>query len=207
MSEHHDDADPRLTPAGRLQASSIAEPESDPASKQGPARRSGPTSQRGAELLGAALADELSAAEQQELDAMCAQDPQLAEELSALREFRTALRRGLGSRHEEAPPVPPGSLEPLRFSDRGIEVDGVLIARDRGTEAVVEIDGLTGEGSFTVALVAADGQEIESASFLGTEVPLECRMGWAVLREDVERLEIRDDAGVAVLAAELPDVP
>lgn len=299
MSEHHDDADPRLGP------------------DSAPDRR--------AELLGAAAADDLSPAESQELDAMAARDPELADELIELRELSEALHRNLGSLSEEAPPAslrekvlaqvhanqdgpvrdpvaqdravqndgsqheqhgsrpaelptssdspthaasprpsrrgsrlrqslalaacvavgvagtlgvqavldtdpsgadpdetadglvaeeplgPPGELgsqEPVSFSDpgAGVEVDGALVAHTWGTETVLVIDGLTPGDAFTVVLVGADGQEIESGSFLGSEVPVDCRMNGAVLREDVERLEIRDDAGQAITAAALPDV-
>ncbi|MBO0594464.1 hypothetical protein I2487_02210 [Nesterenkonia sp. E16_10] len=111
----------------------------------------------------------------------------------------------------EEPLGPPGELgaqEPVSFSDpgAGVEVDGALVAHTWGTETVLEIDGLTPGEAFTVVLVGADGEEIESGSFLGSEVPVDCRMNGAVLREDVQRLEIRDDAGQAITAAALPEV-
>lgn len=301
MSTHHDDADPR------------------------PGSESASAEQRRAELLGAASADDLSPAESQELDAMCAQDPDLARERSELREFSSMLRgnpgtwttmtpppslrehviaqvnapqalpedtaspesdpadesapasalaqhaRASGSAPASHTPVsdstlerpdrgrarlrqslalaacvaigvvgtlgvqaildpapaapdapadglvaeeplgPPGELgaqEPVSFSDpgAGVEVDGALVAHTWGTETVLEIDGLAPGEAFTVVLVGADGDEIESGSFLGSELPVDCRMNGAVLREDVERLEIRDDAGRAITAAALPEV-
>lgn len=199
MSEHHDDADPRLSSG--IHSRVIEGDESGPghASDQ----NADQASERRAELLGAAAADDLSEAEQQELDAMCAQDPQLALELGALREFGTALRRGLGSWCEDAPPGALGSLEPLTFSDRGVDIDGVLIANRRGTETVLEIAGLPEGDTFTAVLVTADGQGIESESFLGSKLPVECRINATVLRRDVKRLEIRDPAGLVILAAEL----
>ncbi|MGJ9372126.1 anti-sigma factor family protein [Nesterenkonia sp. CF4.4] len=301
MSGHHDDADPRLS--------------------------DDPGSERRAELLGAAAADDLSPAESQELDAMCAQDPELARELEEMRHIGSALRESFGSWREEAPPGnlrdkviaqvnaqqtseaavretpalhsptphapaprsseprpsetrsaversqrnsvsqsaprsgsrlrqslalaacvavgvagtlgvqaivdtdpagtdpsesddgliaaeplgPPGELgaqEQVSFSDpgTGVDVEGALVAHTWGTETVLEIDGLAIGDAFTVVLIGTDGQEIESGSFLGSQVPVECRMNGAVLREDVERLEIRDDAGLAVTAAALPEV-
>ncbi|MBO0598826.1 hypothetical protein I2485_09220, partial [Nesterenkonia sp. E16_7] len=82
MSTHHDDADPR--PGAESDAAHAAE--------------------RRAELLGAASADDLSPAESQELDAMCAQDPELARELSELRELSGVLRGNLGSWTTMTPP-------------------------------------------------------------------------------------------------------
>lgn len=325
MSAHHDDTDPRGGP--------------DPAS------------QRRAELLGAAAADDLSPAERQELDAMCAEDPMLAQELRELREISAALpgsldawrqaqppeslrerviaevtaresqRDGAGrapaqpdrnaasqgaepddaepddaepgfakrrdaerkqsAQHPQEHPVQPtpqqtrrgahgaaapsrsrsrlrqslalaacvalgvagtlgvqaildtdsdaqdpdeagglvaeeplgppgelGSQEPVSFTDprAGVVVDGSLIAHTWGTETVLLIDGLPVGETFTVVLIGEDGQEIESGSFLGSEVPVDCRMNGAVLREDVARLEIRDETGGEVTAAALPDV-
>lgn len=207
MSAHYDDGEPRQSSRVRPGAAADAETGPGGASARGSEQRAAHDSTRRAELLGAAIAADLSPAEQREFDAMCAQDPKLAAELDALREFGDALRRGLGGTwKEESPPADAVSLEPLRFSDRGVEVDGVLITRTRGTEAVVEVEGLPNTGGFTLALVAAGGQEVETAPFLGADAPLECRIAWAVPREDVARLEIRDDAGVPVLAAELPDV-
>lgn len=317
MSGHHDDADPRLS--------------------------DDPGSERRAELLGAAAADDLSPAEREELDALCAQDPELARELEEMRTISSALRDSLGSWRDETPPAslrdavmaqvnveeiyqtavrqsktpdhptqtptpaetstptpapsppataqaapvrpesvdrvdrvdrnradqgrspagsgsrlrqslalaacvavgvagtlgvqailgtdpagtdpsepadglvaveplgPPGELgsqEQVSFSDpgTGVDVEGALVAHTWGTETVLEIDGLAVGDAFTVVLIGTDGQEIESGSFLGAEVPVDCRMNGAVLREDVERLEIRDDAGLAVTAAALPEV-
>jgi len=101
-----------------------------------------------------------------------------------------------------------GASEPVSFSDPGVgvDVDGSLVAHTWGTETVLEVDGLPVGDPFTVVLVGEDGREIESGSFLGSEVPVDCRMNGAVLREDVDRLEIRDDAGVTITAAELPEV-
>lgn len=337
MSAHHDDTDPRGGP--------------DPAS------------QRRAELLGAAAADDLSPAERQELDAMCAEDPMLAQELRELREISAALPGSLDAWSQAQPPEslrerviaevtaresqrdgagrapaqpdrnaasqgaehavaseaapqaaepddaepgfakrrdaerkqsaqhpeeqsvqptlqptqqqtrrgahgatapsrrrsrlrqslalaacvalgvagtlgvqaildtdsdaqdpdeadglvaeeplgPPGELgsqEPVSFTDpsAGVVVDGSLIAHTWGTETVLLIDGLPVGETFTVVLIGEDGQEIESGSFLGSEVPVDCRMNGAVLREDVARLEIRDETGGEVTAAALPDV-
>ena len=118
---------------------------------------------------------------------------------------------GVQATMDSEPVGPPGMLgasEPVSFSDPGVgvDVDGSLVAHTWGTETVLEVDGLPVGDPFTVVLVGEDGREIESGSFLGSEVPVDCRMNGAVLREDVDRLEIRDDAGVTITAAELPEV-
>jgi len=118
---------------------------------------------------------------------------------------------GVQATMDSEPLGPPGMLgasEPVSFSDPGVgvDVDGSLVAHTWGTETVLEVEGLPVGAPFTVVLVGEDGQEIESGSFLGSEVPVDCRMNGAVLREDVERLEIRDDSGATITAAELPEV-
>ncbi|MBE1513909.1 hypothetical protein [Nesterenkonia halotolerans] len=336
MNQNHDDADPRLEPTARP--------------GQAPLTGAEHVTQRQAELLGAAAADDLSPAERQELETMCAQNPWLAQELRQLRRTSSALGQHLGGWNEEAPsqqlrarvlaeveaapaqdgtahaamaedgtahattapaqaagvstPVPaptnstpqaaparsdnahstpgsagtrragtrrtrrrrtvllaaasvaigvaatlgvqtvldsgpadtgsdpapefvaaqpsgtPGELgvqEPVSFtepdlaggdaeSDPEVAVEGALVAHTWGTETVLEITGLPVGSSYSVVLVGEDGEEIESGSFLGSELPVECRMNGAVLREDVDRLEIRAEDGTALTAAELPDV-
>ncbi|KUG59088.1 hypothetical protein [Nesterenkonia jeotgali] len=115
---------------------------------------------------------------------------------------------GLVAEEPLGPPGELGSQEPVSFTDpsAGVVVDGSLIAHTWGTETVLLIDGLPVGEAFTVVLIGEDGQEIESGSFLGSEVPVDCRMNGAVLREDVQRLEIRDETGGEVTAAALPDV-
>lgn len=305
MNQNHDDADPRL----------------DPPANHGDGSPAGAdqVTERQAELLGAAAANDLSPAEQQELDALCAQDPRLAQELRQLRQTSSALSQHSRGWNEEAPPeqlrarvlaavnaptpVPttptaqpaparpnvahpapgtegtrragtrrtrsrrtmmlaaasvalgvaatlsvqavldsdptdtgsdsdagllaeqpsgaPGELgvqEPVSFttdpdlagedaeSGAEVTVDGALVAHTWGTETVLEMTGLPMGGSYSVVLVGEDGQEIESGSFLGSERPVECRMNGALLREDVDRLEIRAEDGTPLTSAELPDV-
>lgn len=312
MNQNHDDADPRPEPTAHPGDGSLAGADH--------------VTERQAELLGAAAANDLSPAEQQELDALCAEDPQLAQELRQLRQTSSALSQHSRGWNEEAPseqlrgrvlaavhaatadaaptptPVPttrtaqpaparpdvahpapgaegtrragtrrtrsrrtmmltaasvalgvaatlsvqavldsdptdtgsdadsgllaeqpsgaPGELgvqEPVSFTDPDlagedaesgaeVTVDGALVAHTWGTETVLELTGLPVGGSYSVVLVGEDGQEIESGSFLGSERPVECRMNGALLREDVDRLEIRAEDGTPLTSAELPDV-
>ncbi|PWD51662.1 hypothetical protein C8046_14435 [Serinibacter arcticus] len=109
-----------------------------------------------------------------------------------------------------APVGPPGTLgaeEDVSFSDPadGVRIDGVLVAHTWGTETVLEIDGLPAGEGYVVVLVGEDGQEYDSGTFLGSDVVIDCRMNAAVMRADVERLEIRSDDGALVTAASLPE--
>lgn len=110
----------------------------------------------------------------------------------------------------DAPPQgPPGTfgvVESVNFRDTvtGVDIDGSLIAHTWGTETVLEIDGLAPGASFAVVLTAQDGRQFESGTFFGSEIPIDCRMNAAVMRQEVQMLEIRDADGQIVTAAELP---
>lgn len=110
-----------------------------------------------------------------------------------------------------APPSgPPGTLgavEEVEFAvePAGVRVEGALIAHTWGTETVMEIDGLTPGESYVLVLVATDGTEFDSGTFFGSEVTIDCRMNAAVMRHDVSRVEIRDDAGEVVSGSDLPE--
>lgn len=73
------------------------------------------------------------------------------------------------------------------------------------TETVLEVEGLEPGDSFTVVLVAEDGQEFASGTFFGSEVLIECRMNAAIMRDEVERVEITGDDGGLIAQAELPE--
>lgn len=107
----------------------------------------------------------------------------------------------------DGPPGTYGAVEDITFSGEpsDVNVDGSLIAHTWGTETVLEIDGLEPGESFTVVLVAEDGQEFASGTFFGSEVLIECRMNAAVMRDDVERVEITADDGDVIAQAELPE--
>lgn len=111
----------------------------------------------------------------------------------------------------EAPPEgPPGTygvVEDITFTGQPgeVTVEGDLIAHTWGTETVLEIDGLRPGESFTVVLIAEDGEEFASGTFFGSEVLIECRMNAAVMRDEVERVEITDDDGGVIASADLPE--
>jgi hypothetical protein len=117
---------------------------------------------------------------------------------------------GLQDGPPQGPPGTLGAVEDVALdggpgSVAGARIDASLVAHTWGTETVLEIEGLpVGEG-YDVVLIGADGQEYDSGSFLASAVTIDCRMNAAVMRSDVERLEIRQDDGAVVTAATLPD--
>lgn len=109
---------------------------------------------------------------------------------------------------EPAPTGPVGTLgaiEPVTMrADPGIDVDADVIAHTWGTEALLEIEGLSVGETYAVVFVGADGAEYSAGEMLGSEVPIVCRLNAALLREDAVRVEIRDAGSDVVAGAELP---
>lgn len=107
----------------------------------------------------------------------------------------------------EGPPGTYGAVEEVSFDGEptGVTVDGSLIAHTWGTETVLEIDGLDAEESFSVILVAEDGQEFASGTFFGSELLIECRMNAAIMRDEVTRVEIAAEDGDLIARADLPE--
>lgn len=113
--------------------------------------------------------------------------------------------RGTGA--PDGPPGTLGALEDVSFEEPadGVRIDGTLVAHTWGTETVLEIDGLPAGEGYAVVLIGADGQEYDSGTFFGSDVVIDCSMNAAVMRADVDRLEIRQDDGAVVTAASLPE--
>jgi len=113
----------------------------------------------------------------------------------------------LGSAPPSGPPGTLGAVEAVDFSDAdGARVDGSLVAHTWGTETVLEIDGLPAGERYSVVLLAESGDAVDSGSFVGSEVEIDCRVNAAVLREEVASVEIRDAAGEVVSEASVPRV-
>jgi hypothetical protein len=108
----------------------------------------------------------------------------------------------------EGPPGTLGALEQVHFVGQpsAVDIDAALVAHTWGTETMLEIDGLPTGSAFTVVVVGDDGSEFESGTFLGSEVPIDCRLNAAVLREDVASVEIRLVSGDEVAHADVVDV-
>jgi hypothetical protein len=116
----------------------------------------------------------------------------------------------LGQPRVPAPPTgPPGTLgaiEEISFSGAptGVDIDGSLVAHTWGTETLLTITGLTEANPYEVVLVTVSGDTLDSGSFLGSSVAIDCEMNAAVMREAVASVEIQDASGAVVASAELP---
>ena len=116
---------------------------------------------------------------------------------------------GVATGRDGAPAGPPGTLgavEQVDFTGEpgGVEVDGAVVAHTWGTETVLHVAGLPAGDTYSVVLVEADGTRVDSGAFLGSTVEIDCRMNAAVLRPDVESVEIERADGSLVAAADLP---
>ncbi|GMA29632.1 hypothetical protein [Arenivirga flava] len=108
----------------------------------------------------------------------------------------------------EGPPGTLGAVEEVAFegAPESVEIDAALVAHTWGTETVLTVEGLDAGDAFTVVVVGEDGEEVESGTFLGSTVPIECRLNAAVLREDVAAVAIRAIDGGQIAVAEVPAV-
>lgn len=108
----------------------------------------------------------------------------------------------------EGPPGTLGALEEVAFdgAPESVDIDGALVAHTWGTETVLTVEGLDAGAAFTVVVIGEDGDEFESGTFLGSTVPIDCRLNAAVLREDVAAVAIRSIDGGQIALAEVPDV-
>ena len=116
----------------------------------------------------------------------------------------------LGQPNVPGPPTgPPGTLgaiEQISFSGEpsGVDIDGSLIAHTWGTETILNMTGLTDAVAYNVVLVTVAGESLDSGSFLGSTVAIDCEMNAAVMRQAVASVEIHDESGTIVAKAQLP---
>ncbi len=108
----------------------------------------------------------------------------------------------------EGPPGTLGAVEDVAFegAPESVEIDGALVAHTWGTETVLTVEGLDAGAAFTVVVVGEDGGEFASGTFLGSTVPIDCRLNAAVLREDVAAVAIRSIDGGQIAVAEVPAI-
>ncbi|GAA2076609.1 hypothetical protein GCM10009821_14910 [Aeromicrobium halocynthiae] len=108
----------------------------------------------------------------------------------------------------EGPPGTLGAYEPVTFDAPADEarVGAEVVAHTWGTEAVLEVEGLVEGASYEVIFLDDEGRRRSAGAFLGSAVPIDCRVNAAVLREDVRELVITTDDGQVVRSAELPAV-
>jgi hypothetical protein len=100
-------------------------------------------------------------------------------------------------------------VEPVPFSVApGMEVEGHLIAHAWGTEIRLVVSGMRDGQTYKVTLVSEDGERVNSGTFIGIgDKPLSCTFTAALLRKEVNRLEVRTAGGELVSFAKLPEEP
>ncbi|MDQ3628431.1 MAG: hypothetical protein M3419_06435 [Actinomycetota bacterium] len=115
----------------------------------------------------------------------------------------------VGQREPGVPTGPPGTLganEPISFTGEppGVEVDASIVAHTWGTETVMTVDGLE-QGAYTVQVVGADGETVDSGTFIAPARGItDCRMIAALLRQEAEAIVVSDSDGDVVMSSQLP---
>lgn len=104
----------------------------------------------------------------------------------------------------EGPGSPGLGVPELVVFEGDAEVDdGSVIAHTWGTEVVMAgLTGLAVGETYQVVVRTAEG-EVIAGTLLGSEVPVNCRMNAAVLREQASAIEVRAPDGTTVVAATL----
>ncbi|MDJ0392165.1 hypothetical protein QMK17_02325 [Rhodococcus sp. G-MC3] len=105
------------------------------------------------------------------------------------------------------PPGTLGAFEQIEFigTPAGTDIEGGLVAHTWGTETVLEMDGVPVAGTYEVYVVDGSGVERASGTFFGSAVAIDCRMNAAVMRENVDGIEIRNADGSVLAFADVPD--
>lgn len=108
----------------------------------------------------------------------------------------------------DGPPGTLGAYESVTFDTPSDDarVGADLVAHTWGTEAVLEVEGLQEGAAYEVIFLDEQGRERSAGAFLGSAVPIDCRVNAAVLREDVRELLITTSDGEVVRSADLPAV-
>jgi len=118
---------------------------------------------------------------------------------------------GVGAVLDAPPEGPPGTLGAVeavtwRGEPDGVDAQASVVAHTWGTETVVDVTGLDLGAGYELVVLDATGAEVASGGFVGAQDVQECRLNAPVLREAADRLEVRDDDGALVMAADLPAV-
>ena len=99
-----------------------------------------------------------------------------------------------------------GDVEPISFSTEpeGVSADGEVVAHTWGTEVMLEVEGLEEGEQYKVDMTDAEGTRVSAGTLIGdNDVPVECVLNGAVLRQNAEAISVRNSDGAVVLRSDL----
>lgn len=99
-----------------------------------------------------------------------------------------------------------GDVEPVSFSvaPEDVSVDGSVVSHTWGTEVMLDMEGLEEGETYAVAIETDDGESVPAGTFVGdADIPVECELNGAVLREDASTVTATDAQGNVVFRSEL----
>jgi len=109
-------------------------------------------------------------------------------------------------------PVAPGTLgaeEPITFAQAPPEAEvgyATIIAHTWGTELLFSVEGAFRiDEVYTVVFEQEDGALVPAGTFIGDDIPIECELNGALLRQDAAAVTVLDPEGEPVLRSELAD--
>jgi hypothetical protein len=100
-------------------------------------------------------------------------------------------------------PGPPTEPIALTGASDGVHASAELINHTWGVELLLTVSGLVPGRRYEAVYRATDGRELPAGSFVGTEIEALCRMNGALLRADLDAIEIREPGGEPVLRSRL----
>lgn len=99
-----------------------------------------------------------------------------------------------------------GDVEPISFGVRpeGVSADGEVVAHTWGTEVLLRVEGLEEGERYAVDVIDEAGTRVSAGTLIGdADVPVECALNGAVLRENAAAISVRDSEGAVVLRSDL----
>jgi hypothetical protein len=102
-----------------------------------------------------------------------------------------------------------GDVEPISFTAKPekVTVDGAVVAHTWGTEIMLEAEGLSDGEVYTVAIEGEKGDETSAGTFVGdSDVPVNCQLNGAVLRQDAEEILVRNSESDLILRSNLSEL-
>ena len=103
-----------------------------------------------------------------------------------------------------SPAGPPQEPIALVLADASVDADAALVTHTWGTELLLEVEGLPAGETYRVTFREQNGEAHDAGAFLGVaDRPVVCAMNAAVLRDAATRLEITDESGAVVVAADI----